>query len=228
MRAILIKRREFREDSLMITTLSDDGMVREWVLPGILKSRKRNAFYMIPGTIWDLLLSGDAKRTKYAKPGELIHAPLDAAVSYEEMEALAALMEPLKWLITESKTEGLYPVLSGILYQWQEWNLSQQDYIAVGFTAYFLELMGLLNRTGECGSCDQPIGARSHLTLQSGFVCHDCYQKHTEWRKNSIEANILTVYLKGFTNLTPPLDSDRAQSEAIRKQLLTFLSAKLA
>ncbi len=230
MNAVVLTRKELPEASLLVDVLTEEGYRIKLKIPGILKSKKRNAFFLAPLTLWDFTLLGSRRDIIIPREYSLITAPFDFHVSYRELSLLADLGVPMKYVRPEICLPDLYFELASAIKAWA--NPGSRDHILNRFYLRFLDAMGLLHFSSHCSQCQTELGPEDRYLISSGSICADCLKRQSfsameilpnAWvEKNfnrsygAVDREVLPV---GSENCQP----DRIYRENILKNLQTLL-----
>ena len=89
---IILRRRATGDESLLLETLSENGALQTFRLPGILKSRKRSAFPYAPGAVCQALYHSQAGRAIVPRSLELVFSPYNERQEYFRLNAVAEIL----------------------------------------------------------------------------------------------------------------------------------------
>ncbi|HNA80362.1 MAG TPA: recombination protein O N-terminal domain-containing protein [Turneriella sp.] len=91
--AIILRRRATGEESLLLETLCETGALQAFRLPGILKSRKRSAFYYAPGALCEVLYHSQAGHAIVPRNLELVFSPFSERQEYFRLNTVAEILK---------------------------------------------------------------------------------------------------------------------------------------
>lgn len=228
MKAVVILRKEVPEASLLIDVFSEEGRRQRLKIPGILKSKKRNAFYMAPLTIWDFTIVGNPRNIMTPKEYTLVTAPFDFDVAYDTLLQLAKLALPLRYLREELALPELYDELEAAVSAWRP-ALAPQ--ILNRFYLRFMEAMGLLHYSAVCSQCGTSLSANADYYLSAGSICHDCL-KAAHYSPREIVANswvgryLNADYCEGIS-AAPETASDAKAGAECREKIMAYIETQL-
>ena len=141
MRAILISKREYFGDSLLLEVLFENGEIHSVKLPGILKSKKRYQVYMV-SSIWEFKFDNLKPSVLVPRESNLISLPITLSPAYDDLLRLADLMQPTKMLLSGVAHLDIYNILFTILTKWSTYSILQQDAVINFFYIFILENTG--------------------------------------------------------------------------------------
>ena len=196
MERIILARRKLSEDSLILQTLNPAGLIEKYKIPGILKSKKRNSFFMTPATLWDFTIAGNPREIMTPKEYTLITAPYTTDVSYHELEMLSELIKPLLVMGVLSYPPESFLLLKKTLQAWKKLETPERELQLNRYYLDFLDLLGLLHYSESCIECQAVLRRDSLYLLAAGSLCSRCagslqYSKAEslpqEWVQDSLQ-----------------------------------------
>lgn len=177
MRAVIYERKEIENGSLLLKALAETGKTGNFKIPGILKSKTRNSYFMAPATLWDFTLCGNNREVVTPKEYNLIHSPYDFNTGYRELTRLSEVIKPLARLKPELEMPALFNDITGTLYDWVCGDEIKENILINRFYLKFLEHMGLLHHSMRCVHCGSPLTEADHYHLFSGSICAVCLRE---------------------------------------------------
>lgn len=221
MNAIILERREIQNASLLLKTLTDSGKLARFKIPGILKSKNRNAYYLAPATLWDFTVMGNPKEIMTPKEFSLLHSPFGFDVNYNDLLSLSELLKPLVYLKPDLDAEKLYGHLIQTLRQWQCGLKELENALLNGLYVMFLEDMGLLHFSTFCIHCGAPPAKNDSYHLYSGSTCPQCLKSQAFHQNELLPNDWIGKFLKPQT--TDGSFDDPQISTEYRSRILHFL-----
>ena len=91
--AIILRRRATSDESLLLETLCENGMLQSFRLPGILKSRRRSAFLYTPGALCEVLYHSQVGRAIVPRSLELVFSPFGESQEYFRLNTVAEILK---------------------------------------------------------------------------------------------------------------------------------------
>ena len=175
MKFIILRKIKFKETDLQLYCLNEDGNIIQIYFPGILKSTKRNSYFLQPGCIWDFTLSrikplNNNIPTEY----QLITSPFDEKISYKKLDQLSELISPTRFLVQGDSHLDIFPILEKILKVWQELDANESQWLINSFYIFILKNMGLFSEGQICNNCEKTITKDDFYILNEGNLCRNC------------------------------------------------------
>lgn len=174
MKAIILKKKNFPQDSLLLETLLEDGRRKKIRLPGILKSKKRYAFYLIVGSIWNFTANHFQNETIIPKESEFLDSPVAESPTYQQLLLLSELLYPLNHLTKAEDHKAIFLYYQELISHWQSLEENKQYSLIVYFYLFLLEQNGLLNHQDNCAICSTPLNQHDFYFFSHGGVCQQC------------------------------------------------------
>ena len=224
MRAIVYRRSEAENGSLLLNVITQNGKTKKLKIPGILKSKTRNGYFLAPATIWEFTIAGNDRETVTPKEYNLIHSPFDFSASYEELARLGELLKPLIFLRPDLELVSLYQCLTETLYQWNGDDKTNSSILTSQFYLFFLKCMGLLHYSSQCIHCDCVLQNFDRYHLYSGSICANCLKKQV-YHEDELVPNLWFGHYLGKINDKP--DFEPGQEKFIRQKILSYLKTSL-
>ena len=219
---IILSKRVYFENSLLLDVLFDTGAIHQVKLPGILKSKKRYSLHTI-ASIWDFKFDNLKLSILIPKESTLILLPTDLSPTYDTLIRIHDLMKPTQTLFKGILQISVYEVLFNILKDWKEFNNVQQEQIINYFYIFFLEISGCLDIHSFLNLLkDDNISIEEHIFhLGEGIIHHHSVINS----KMKISCLWLLKYYNFnciYNELTE--DFNLSESRQCRENILDFLS----
>jgi|GEM_PF-1524327 len=220
MRAVIYERREIENGSLLLKTLGESGKIKNFKIPGILKSKTRNSYFLAPATLWEFTLAGNDREVVTPKEYSLVHAPYDFNTGYRELTRIRELLNPLAGLKPGLEIAPLFDDIVQTLYDWHCGDEVLENVLINRFYLGFLRHMGLLHYLPECVHCGAVLGETAQYHLFSGSICTTCLRRQI-YRENEFLPN---RWIRDCLE-NPPANGifSREQESAFRQKILNFL-----
>ena len=216
MRAIILQRREDKGESLLLDCLTEENQLLRVRIPGILKSKKRSAYFYFPGSLWDFTLTSVKDNFAIPKESNLISEPVGMNPDYESQVNLAKLLEPVRIVHFWQSSEGFFDLLQKTLANWSGLSKNEQRKFIFAVTLQSALAEGVLSLETECSRC----GRESELGIyrpEEGNVC-ECCASQNETEQNAAYSDVAKL-LNAFDD-EPDLV---LPSEEYRQKLLNIL-----
>lgn len=224
MQTIILSRHKTLDDSLLIDCLTEMNTKVTLKIPGILKSKKRNAYFYFPGALWNFTIIGKKDATMIPKEGELLMDPFGIKPEYESMQLLAQVIEPVKIMANFiSQESNLFFYLKTVLSQWSSIEFLEKKLCALWLYLKILKTEGLLNDVMVCSNCG---GTNAGRFLPRGKICAKCYASIVPegisdqlaiYLLNTKDANDIKLNLKGKKITTETMDTFQAELLSLLK-----------
>jgi len=221
--AIILRRMDFRETSLIVDFYTRDFGKMSGILKGIrlepnkfastveISSHNEIVFYKKINTALHLVSACDLRDKFFNLRGSIIKAGISSFM----MELVSAVMQP------EDRNEELFDLLLNSLRELEKTNSPEK--IATIFKIKMLALSGFKPHFDSCVSCSDRIMGQSKFSLsRGGLLCPKCYFKDSSARSifRGTIASILYIERNDFkTNLNLGLNPQ------IKKELEAILNA---
>ncbi|MCS6985423.1 MAG: hypothetical protein NZM25_09915 [Leptospiraceae bacterium] len=147
--------------------------------PGILKSRRRERFHLMPGTIWEVLLGYVRQDTAVPRESKLVLSPYSINPQYEDLVLLSEMMEPLKLLTHDLLHKEVFALSHKILEAWKQLSLDEKDFLVSDFYLSFYTLLGVYEKELFCYVCGKKEFFPKAYIVESGFLCPSCKTNYT-------------------------------------------------
>ncbi|MES0488689.1 MAG: hypothetical protein ABUK01_01775 [Leptospirales bacterium] len=223
MQNILYFRKEISGATLLVGGLGEDGNLRKYKFPGILKSKKRSSLFLVPGTIWDFTVTGNLQEFIIPKEFNLQLAPFDAEAAYQELLPLGFLMKPLASLKASHLNQPLFMELRKILSKWQGLNEFKKDYVLNRFYLRFLDIMGLLHYSENCVDCNNTVHRQTPYLLNEGSLCQLCIKKVSTYRELTLPGEWVNTYYRSYQDNY----KKDTESKLYRENILKFVNLNI-
>jgi recombinational DNA repair protein (RecF pathway) len=138
MRAVIYRRSEVENGSLLLNVFTETGKTKKLKIPGILKSKTRNAFFLAPATLWEFTFIGNDKEIVTPKEFSLIHSPYDFNTGYKALVCIGEILKPLTCLRPDLEITPLFDDLSDILFRWKCGDKTTENFLTNEFYLKFL------------------------------------------------------------------------------------------
>lgn len=143
--ALILRRKNSGDESLLIETLFENGDMQAFRLPGILKSRKRSAFYFAPGALCEVLYHSQAAHAIVPKHIELVFSPFSEAQDYQRLAAVAEILKTAEFLVAGPENAAIFSLLRAFLENFPP-SPAEAERHADRYYWEFLKLMGLAHQ----------------------------------------------------------------------------------
>lgn len=198
MNVIITGKKETSDSSLLLTTLTEDDTCQAFRIPGILKSKKRNAFHYFAGTIWSFTLSGTEKDVIIPRETALEHSPIEINASYEELNQLAELLIPAGTMVAGLVLEDLYIQTRNTLKVWPYATADGRNEMLNAYYLEFLEKNGFIGYDTICSICDVELTKNDFFTASEGVICQACISSRLELRSQAIPFGWFQYYIRTY------------------------------
>jgi DNA-directed RNA polymerase subunit RPC12/RpoP len=160
----------YNEETPVLHGIGEDGKVRRLKFPHILKSTKRNSFFLLPGTIWDCSFRDS---DKVIVPNEYtLHAsPIDANPDYTDLSMLAEFLKPLEKLWRTGNYKHYYQWYVPLLSRWIELSNNEKKILVTAALLSYCQKEGLFPSEYECVKCHNK---QVYLHHELGILCPAC------------------------------------------------------
>ncbi|MDH4263887.1 MAG: hypothetical protein OEV78_12675 [Spirochaetia bacterium] len=189
MHAVIYERNEVENGTLLLKVFTQFGKIKKLKIPGILKSKTRNAYFLAPATLWEFTISGNEREVVTPKEYTLIHSPYSFESSYKELASIGEVLKPMNYLKPDLEIIPLFNDLSKILYNWKCGDKLKEITLSNQFYLKFLFRMGLLNFSLQCVHCGKILSDQARYHLFSGSICNDCIKEQI-YRENEFIPNL--------------------------------------
>lgn len=113
--ALIVRRKNTGDESLLLETLVESGDMQAFRLPGILKSRKRSAFYFAPGALCEILFHSQAVHAIVPKSIELVFSPFSENQDYQRLNAVAEILKTADFLAAGPENAAVFSLMRAFL-----------------------------------------------------------------------------------------------------------------
>jgi DNA repair protein RecO len=220
MLAVVYERSGAENGSLLLKVFTANGKVKKLKIPGILKSKTRNAYFLAPATLWDFTISGNERETITPKEYSLVHSPYDFNTSYRELTSIGEMIKPLNCLKPELEAVDLFNDLTETLYNWKCGDEALENIYINQFYFKFLLRMGLLHHSPQCIHCGKNLSEHDRYHLFSGSICEECL-KGQAYRENELIPNRWVG--DGISGVSASEKYEKKQEIEFRQKILIYL-----
>ena len=167
---LFYQRKFFNEETPILDGIGEDGKVRRFKFPYILKSKKRNSFFLIPGSIWNCSFR-DVDKIMVPNEYTLSSSPIDANPEYNDLSLLTEFIKPLERLWKTGNYiqyfQWYFPLLSG----WLKFSFQEKKILIIAALLSFCQKEGLFPSEYECSKCNN---LNVYLHQEIGIICTRC------------------------------------------------------
>lgn len=175
----------YNEETPILNGIGEDGKVRRLKFPHILKSKKRNSFFLLPGTIWDCSFR-DSDKIMVPNEYTLSASPIDANPDYTDLSLLAEFLKPLEKLWRTGNYKDYYQWYVPLLSRWIELSHNEKRILVTAALLYYCQKEGLFPSEYGCTKCHNK---QVNLHEELGILCPVCDAEHSQL--NTIPVSIL-------------------------------------
>lgn len=219
MDAVIYKRTVIENGSLLLSVFTQDGKTRKLKIPGILKSKTRNAYFLTPATIWSFTLTGNEHEIMIPKEYTLLHSPYEFNAPYSDLVDLGEFIKPLFYIKPDLEIIPMFRDLSVALHKWTITGKENRPTLTNQFYLNYLHHMGLLNHSLKCVHCDTLLKESDSYHLFSGSICKSCLKDQSYKLEELIPNFWITQNLAGL-----PCGEEIARSETdFRNRILMYI-----
>lgn len=176
MKTIFFKRQVIDSETLLISALSENGSLQTLKFPKVLRSKKRNSFFLVPGSMWDCVYR---ESEKIVVPSEytLHSSPIDSNPDYHDLSILAEFIKPLDKLWKTGTYTHYFnwylPLLSG----WSHFSNNDKKVLVVAAMLHYCQQEGLFPNSYDCAKCTRE---DVYLHADIGIICEECNPNHLQ------------------------------------------------
>ena len=162
--------------------MNDAGELIKFKLPRVLKSKKRNHPFWMPGTIWDVVIQGNPKEYRVPKEMNLLFSPLPFDVHYKELKTFTDIFKLTNLLWSGEIYLKIYNLLYNFIYTWPSQQSEYGDSFVDLFYIHFLRLSGYFSTKGSCYMCQKEgeLTSNYYYRFNRGKFCINCFQNYKE------------------------------------------------
>ena len=198
MQCLLFDKNKSKEDSIIARGLSEEGEILDFSFPGIVKSRKRSAFYVAPGTVWSFKFHRSGAGRIFPRDSSLVISAFDENIQYKEMLLLYELLLPLKYLLPGISHPLLFHAFLAVITRWRSATENEKQELLNYSLLFFLKEMGYYHNYAECTECQSVLNKSDAFIPSEGAFCKSCMTGKTEFFSASIPFGWVSYYSTNF------------------------------
>ncbi len=208
--------------------MSEEGELLKLKLPHILKSKKRNHPFWMPGTIWDVVTQGNPKEYRVPKEMNLLFSPLPFNVHYRELKIFTDIFKLTNFLWPGEFHLSTYHLLYNFIHAWPSQQKNHVDSFVDLFYIHFLRVSGYFSIEGSCSMCKIAGELTSHYYYQfnKGKLCINCFQHYEGVGAIKIYFHS-TIFFKKMSEVSSQelqkIKRSEENSVALREKTLNYL-----
>lgn len=208
MQGIILKKKPLNDDSALLDMLLENGYRKKIKLPGILKSKKRSAFFLTPSSIWDFTLKefssvglrtpeqNICKEVLIPQESLFVSAPYRDSPSYQELLQISWLLLPITSLCMGYENQNIFFYYQKIIDNWPQLDEQQKLLRVLYFSLLVLTENGFLNSEPHCQICAAALQASDIYIFNKGGICSSCFSMQKE---NSIPFAYISFLSQTFS-----------------------------
>lgn len=197
--SIILKNKKTDERDLSIYVLTQTNEFRWIRIPGILKSKKRNTYLYVAGTIWEFSITNTQSPTWFSKEDICVIQPFGDKIEYQDLVFIQKLLDPLL-IVNQEQNIDLYSTFFYVLASWSKWTENRKYYLLGRVYLKILKEIGLLDLSKICQLCDSVLNKNIDIhILGIGNTCMRCYQdQYCSSNYRMILISTILLFLQNF------------------------------
>ncbi len=204
---IILRRRATGDESLLLETLCETGALQAFRLPGILKSRKRSAFYYAPGALCEALYYSQAGHAIVPRNLELVFSPFSERQEYFRLNTVAEILKTSDILEPGEDAVAFFSLLRAFMENLPD-SADASERHADRFYWELLKLLGLAHEA------------------EQEYAAYDLTQGYLSARELSELPDSGFRLPRWWLTGGERVQSDRSDSAAYREKIRRFLSIR--
>lgn len=196
MLVFIFSRRVVSENTLLLTGLSDNKGVLRIKLPHVLKSKKRNSFFLVPGTIWDFTFNNLNAENLIPVDQRLVASTVSTDSDYRQLALVKDLIEPLQIMAHSIDSAAVFSKIYHITTLWADSHESARQALTNHFLIYIMANAGLFNPGRYCLNCGAVMHKDDYYHLTEGQICKSCFSKQLLKESESVSYGWTRFFLE--------------------------------